>query len=356
MSNILLTFLSIVFAFIGLGFLVLVHELGHFLAAKTSGVGVAEFSLGFGKKLFGFKKGETEYKVSAIPLGGYVKLMGLEEKCDDPEKSYMKKPKLIRLKILAAGVVFNFVFALVALTLVNIHGVKQLKLKVNPAKDMPAAEVLVVGDEIKKINGIEVTTWEGIISELKRYQDGKPITLVIMRNGHEKEVSINPVKVETEDEFGGKVEKWVLGIAPTGEVFFAPGMPPAKAFLESVKFCGNAYVMTYVFIGKLFVKKADAKKGLGGPVLIISLLTASAKDSFFSFFFFLAVLSLMLGIMNSMPIPILDGGHIMFLGIEVIRGKPLKNETMNFIQSIFFWLLILLMIFTVYLDIGRFMK
>jgi len=353
MTNVLFTILGVVVAFLGLSFLVLIHELGHFIAAKRAGVGVKEFSIGFGKKLWGFKKGETEYKVCAIPLGGYVNMMGLEsDKSDDPNKNYNNKSKLTRLQILAAGVVFNFIFALLMLTLVNMHGVKQYKLNLNPVEGTPAMSVFQKGDEIKSVNGVEVKTWEGVTAELRKSQ-GQPIRFTILRNGEEKEVSITPVKVETEDEFGAKVERWAIGIAPTGEIILAQGMPLPKAFLESAKTCGNAYVLTYVFIGKIFTKKAKAEKGLGGPVLIVSLMTGAAKDGFFSFLTLLALISLCLGIMNSLPIPVLDGGHIMFLGLEAVRGKPLKKETMNIIQSLFFWLLILLMLFTVYLDIGR---
>ncbi|MDP2907743.1 MAG: M50 family metallopeptidase [Nanoarchaeota archaeon] len=353
MANLLFTILGVAVAFLGLSLLVLVHELGHFIAAKRAGVGVKEFSLGFGKKLWGFKKGETEYKVCAIPLGGYVNMMGLEsDKSDDPSKNYNNKSKLTRLQILAAGVVFNFIFAIMMLTLVNMHGVKQYKLNLNTIPDTPAASVLQTGDEIRSVNGVEVKNWEEVTAALRK-SEGQPIRLTVIRNGEEKRVSIKPVKVEGEDEFGAKVERWVIGIAPTGEVFLAPGMPLPEAFLESAKTCGNAYVLTYVFIGKIVTKKAKAEKGLGGPVLIVSLMSGAAKDGFFSFLTLLAVVSLCLGIMNSLPIPVLDGGHIMFLGLEAVRGKPLKKETMNVIQSLFFWLLILLMLFATYLDIGR---
>lgn len=353
MANVLLTILGVVVAFLGLGFLVFIHELGHFIAAKRSGVGVTEFSIGFGKKLWGFKKGETEYKICAIPLGGYVNMMGLEsDEGDDPKKSYTNKPKLTRLKILAAGVIFNFLFAITALTLVNIHGVKQLKPTVNIIKDKPAAQVLVNKDEILAVNGVEVKNWDEMAAELHK-SNGKLINFVILRNGQVKEVQVTPVKELVEDEFGAEVEKWIIGITPAYETFLAPGMPPGKAFVESVKLSGKAYKITYMFIGKLFIKQAKASKGLGGPVLIISFMTTSAREGFFSFLQFLAVISLMLCIMNSMPIPVLDGGHMMFLGLEAIRGKPLKPETMHKIQSVFFWLLIGLMIFVTLLDINR---
>lgn len=347
---------------LGLGVLILVHELGHFIAAKRSGVGVTEFSLGFWKKLWGFKRGETEYKISVIPIGGYVKMMGLEsEECDDPNKSYANKPKLTRLKILAAGVTFNFLFAMILLTLVNMHGVRKLKPVINVTPDTPAAEVLVSGDEIRNVlisgdysnvNGVEVEDWESLTAELQKSQ-GRKIRLIILRNGAEKEVNITPVKREVEDEFGGKVEKWMIGIAPAGIIFTASGMSPAKAFIESIKTSGKAYKVTYTFLWRLFTKKAKAEKGLGGPVLIIAFMTAALKDGLYSFVSFLALMSLMLCIMNSMPIPVLDGGHIMFLGVEAIRGKPLSKKVMNKVQYTFFYLLITLMLFVTYLDLGK---
>lgn len=351
MSDILITALSIFVAFLGLSILVLVHELGHFTAAKTSKVGVKEFSIGFGKKIWGFKKGETEYQIAAIPLGGYVKLVGLDDE-DQSERSYTSKSKLTRMKILAGGVVFNFLFAIIVFTLCNMHGMKQLKPTINVAKDMPASLVLKDGDEISKVNGVGVSTWLEFSEELSRSK-GEPIKFVVLRNGQELEVVVKPVKMEAEDEFGGKIEKWVIGVGPTGDIIITPGLPAGKAFKKSAELSWKAYATTYKFIGKLFVKEAKAEKGLGGPVLIMTFLTGAVKDGFFSFFSFLAVVSLMLGIMNSLPIPILDGGHMMFLGVEAIRGKPLKKKTERVIQTVFFYLLILLMAFATYLDIGR---
>lgn len=353
MTNILSTIIGIVIAFLGLEFLIFIHELGHFTAAKRSGVGVKEFSLGFWKKIIGFKKGETEYNLRLIPLGGYVSIVGLDsEESKESANSYLNKPKITRLKIILAGVIFNLIFAITALTIVNMHGTKQYKPVINPAKDTPAASVMMPGDEIKRINRVDVLSWNDISSEIQK-ADGKPITFVIIREGSWKEVVITPVKKEIEDELGGRAERWVVGIAPTGEVFLAPGQPIDKAFLGSLKLTKDCYVLTYSFIGKLFIKQAKAEKGLGGPVLIVSFMTAAAKDGFFTFFYLLAVISLMLAIMNSMPIPILDGGHAMFIGLEAVRGKPLKKTTERYIQTVFFWLLIMLMVFATYLDIGR---
>jgi len=356
MSNLLSTVLGLVIAFLGLEFLIFIHELGHFIAAKRSGVGVKEFSLGFWKKIFGFKIGETEYNLRLIPLGGYVNIEGLDsEEGAESENSFLKKSKLTRLKIIVAGVVFNLIFAITALTFVNMHGTKQLKPTVNPVKDTPAASVFLAGDEIKSVNGVQVTSWNDVSLQLQK-SDGQPITFTVISHGIVKDVVVTPVKREVEDELGGKVQRWVVGIAPAGDIFLAPGQPIDQAFLGSLKMTKDCYVLTYTFIGKLFVKKAKAEKGLGGPVLIISFMTVAAKDGFFTFLYLLAVISLMLAIMNSMPIPILDGGHAMFIGLEAVRGKPLKKTTERFIQTIFFYLLILLMLYTIYLDVGRLTK
>lgn len=353
MSQILFTIFGILVSMLGLGFLVFIHELGHFTAAKTSGIGVKEFSLGFGKKLFGFKKGETEYSLRAIPFGGFVNMVGFESDPDNrSEKSFATKPKLTKLKIFLAGVIFNLIFALIVMTGINMYGVKKLKSVIIPLKDTPAASVLMTGDEVKDINGIEVMSWDEFSAELKK-NAGQPIKLTIIRNGEEKRFTIKPVKVKGEDEYGGTVEKWVIGVYPKGDTFKAPGLPAGKAFLESAKLAKIAYVSTYAFIGKLFVKKAKAEKGLGGPIMIISLLTMSVQDGFFSFFYFLAVISLILAVMNSMPIPVLDGGHVLFLGIETVVGKPLNKKFVIAVQSLFFYLLILLMLFATYLDISR---
>lgn len=352
MTGLLFTLFKVAVAFFGLGVLIFVHELGHFIAAKHSGVGVTTFSIGFGKKLWGFKRGETEYKVCIIPLGGYVKLMGLEDKCNDPKKSFANKPKLARLRILAAGVVFNFLFAIILFTFVNMHSSERLRTTVRPGKDMPAAEVLVEGDEIIEVNGVEVFSWEEISAEIGK-TDGEPVNLTIIRGKRLLEVKVRPVKQVVEDQFGAKVERWMIGIGPNGETVTVPGMGPAGAFVKSVKTSGEVYVLTYSAIGKLFTKKAKAEKTLGGPVLIMTYMTMSVSYGFLSFLHFLAFISLALAIFNSMPIPVLDGGHMMFIGIEAIRGKPLSKGMMEKIQTFFFVLLLVLMVFILYLDIMR---
>ena len=349
--------LGIVAIGFGIGFLVFIHELGHFLLAKRSGVGVKEFSIGFGKKLWGFRKGETEYKICAIPLGGYVNMVGLEyepEPRDDPAKSYMNKSKFTKLKILAGGVVFNLIFAILAMTLIHMHGTKQLRPNIVPIDGLPAAEFLVKGDEILKIGDVKVTCWREVVEAIKKYHD-QPIDLTILRQNKKQEITINPVERDGEDIFGKDVKEWEIGIIPTGEMFMGEGLPVTKAFTKSLYFSGQMYVLTYQALGKLIIGEAKAEKTLGGPVMIGYLMTMSLKDSFLAYFHMLAIISLVLAIMNSMPIPILDGGHIMFLGIEAIRGKALKPRTMEIIQKFFFYLLIALAVFVTFIDITRFL-
>jgi regulator of sigma E protease len=355
MSGTLFTIFGVLVSILGLGLLILVHELGHFLAAKTSGVGVTEFALGFGKKLFKFKKGETEYSLRAIPFGGLVNMVGFADPNDKSDKSYTSKSKITKLKIILAGVIFNLIFAIIVLTSINMYGVKKMKSEIVPLKDSPAAVMLVSGDEVTKVNDVEVLSWDELSTELKKLS-GQPVNLTVLRDGEEKEFTLTPVKVKGEDEYGAVIEKWVIGVYPAGKTFIAPGLPVQKAFLESMRFVKIAYVTTYAFIGKLFVKKASAEKGLAGPITIITLLTLCVQDGFFSFFYFLAVISLMLAVMNSMPIPILDGGHALFLGIEAVVGRPLNKKVTDTIQMLFFYLLILLMLFATYLDIGRLLK
>lgn len=353
MANVLYVLFGLVAALLGLGVIIFVHELGHFFAAKRVGVGVKEFSIGFGKKLWGFKKGETEYSLKAIPFGGSVRMLGCEselEEGDDPSRSFMSKSKFNRLQILVAGVVFNFLFAIITLTVANIHGVPRLAPVVKPTEG-PAAHVLCTGDKIKAVNGVEVRDWEELRTELKK-SDGSPITLTIVHDGFEKEVEITPVKVEVEDEFGMKVGQWIIGITLTGETFL-DSMSPAKAFAESICFSGKVCKLTGIAVVKLFKKEAKVEKTFAGPVYIVSIMTLLAKEGFFSFLHFLGILSLILSIMNALPIPVLDGGHIMFLGIEAVRGKPLNEKVVGIIQSVFFLLLIYFMMIVTFFDVSK---
>lgn len=352
MADVLYALLGLVAALLGIAFLIFIHEIGHFLAAKRVGVGVKEFAIGFGKKLWGFKKGETMYNLRAIPLGGFVKIQGYDselEPGDDPKKSFMSKPKLKRLQVLAGGVVFNFLLAILVFTVVNIHGVKKIAPVITPAG--PAAQVLVAGDKIRAVNAVEVLDWEDVKEELKK-ADGSPVTLTIIRGGLEKDVEIIPVKVEAEDEFGVKVEKWVIGIQPVGETF-TDSMKPAEAFFEGVNFSGKIFKLTGVGVAKLCTNKAKPSKILGGPVFIISIMALLVKEGFFTYLYFLGLVSLLLGIMNALPIPALDGGHMMFLGIEAIRGKPLNKKILERIQDIFFITLLCLLAYVTYIDIAR---
>jgi len=349
----LIVTLSLIASFLGLGYLIFIHELGHFSLAKLFKVGVKEFAIGFGKKLWSFKRKETEYSLRAIPLGGFVNMEGLECEAEDPEKSYAKKPKYARFLILVAGVLYNFLFALLALSIVYMHGVKAFAPEIQVTDEkLPAAEYLVKGDEIISINGVEIKSWKDVSKELDKNTSGNPVQIVVIRENDIKSFEIQPVKIKTEDMLGGEIEKWVLGIAPTGKRILLDGMNPADAFIESVKFSKDMYVLTFVAIGKIFTKEAKAEKTLGGPVLIVSLMSMSVTDGFFSFLYILAIVSLALAIMNSLPIPVLDGGHIMFLGLEAI-GLPVSQKIQVMLQNIFVIALILLMIFVVFLDVQK---
>ena len=151
----------------------------------------------------------------------------------------------------------------------------------------------------------------------------------------------------------GKSERMMVGISPSGDAITLPGMNIGEAFIGSLEMTGKVYYLTYMVIAKIFTGNAQAKKTLGGPVLIVSSMSQAAGHGILPFLQFLAIISLALAVMNSMPIPILDGGHVMFLGLEAVRGKPLSDKTMSIITHIFFAILISLMVYITFLDILR---
>jgi regulator of sigma E protease len=346
---------SIIAAVVGLGVLIVFHEFGHFLFAKLSGVGVLTFSVGFGPKLWVKKKGETEYALSAFPLGGYVKMVGEdpeeEVKAVDLERSFAHKSLLKRTAIVAAGPGFNLLLAVFLLMLVFLfYGVPVLSNLVGAVEpDSPAAQAgIQKGDRIIAVNNQTVTAWEDLSSAIKQ-SGGQPLALRIQRTGQETTVAVQPRKKEVKNIFGELKEDWMIGIGSQVSIEKGdPGLAISKAFVQTYEYSK----LTLVGLYKMITREVSPRN-LGGPILIAQMAGQQAQEGIGSYLAFLAVLSINLGVLNLLPVPVLDGGHLFFFAIEAIIRRPVSLKYREKAQQVGIFLLLLLMIFAFANDIFR---
>ena len=446
-----------IFAFVVvLGILIFFHELGHFLVARLFGVGVEKFSLGFGPRLFGKTVGITDYRVSAIPLGGYVKMVGDEPDAEiDPElipKSFTHKHVFKRILIVAAGPFFNLLLAMIIYAgFFFFVGTEDIRPVINHVDDESPAAVagLTTGDVIAAVDGEVVTSWSDInrlIAEAKgqpvriRFQHedrvvdatvtpqtkvakdilgddtpyydagfsglpalkavvgdvaegypakkaglqkgdrivaingqpvdswntmkdiisqskGEPLTVRVVRGQETLSVEIVPVLFSEENMLGEKVDSYRIGISTPGvdipeadRIVIKRG--PVQAFTESVAQTYQIARLTILSIGKL-IQGTVSTKTLGGPIMIAELAGQQAKAGLTNLTFFIAVLSINLAVLNILPIPVLDGGHLMFFVVEAVIRRPVNLRMREIAQQAGIFILIMLMIFVFYNDIMR---
>jgi regulator of sigma E protease len=347
-----------IFAFIVvLGVLIFFHELGHFLVARFFGVGVEKFSLGFGPRIFGKKIGITDYRLSAIPLGGYVKMVGedLDAEIDPSEIpiSFTHKHVLKRILIVAAGPAFNLLLAVIIFFWIfQINGIYILKpgiAKVNPGS--PAEMGGLKGkDLIVAIDGKAVSSWEEMAKTISG-SHGKSLSLTVQREGERINLSVTPRLKPGKNIFGEDIERYVIGISASGETF-EKRLNPLQATGESVVQTYEIMKLTIMSIVKL-IQGAISTKTLGGPIMIAQMAGEQAKAGAGHLVFFIALISINLAVLNFLPIPVLDGGHLLFFFIEAIIGKPVNTKMREIAQQVGIFMLILLMLFVFYNDIAR---
>ncbi|MFZ3138052.1 MAG: RIP metalloprotease RseP [Thermodesulfovibrionales bacterium] len=435
--------MSLLSAIVLLGIIIFVHELGHFLFAKLMHVRVLKFSLGFGPKLIGGKYGDTEYLLSLIPLGGYVKMLGEtpgEELSEEDKKfAYNYQSVWKRFMIVFCGPLFNVLFASLIFIFVYLSGVPALYPDVGKIdENSPAANAgLMTGDRILEINGALVKSWDDIDSFIND-NPGKTLSFKVRRDVKVMEFSITPVRKSGRSIFGENKELWDIGILPliypiVGEVVKGgqaekggikkgdmvitidsnaiktwedmtaiihanPEKPlkfkikrderiidmtiaPAKTSIGDKKVIGligirpstndfikrhglieavplgvkrtwEMSVLTVVSIYKL-IQRVIPMDSIGGPVLIVQMAGEQASRGALNFFVFMAIININLGVLNLLPIPVLDGGHLLFLGIEAIRRKPLSEKIISVSQKIGLAVLLTLMAVVIFNDVMR---
>ena len=347
-----------------LGLLIFVHEFGHFVWAKFFGVKVLKFSLGFGPKLISRQYGETEYLISAFPLGGYVKMFGespgeLEEERLSPgelKRSFATRPVWQRFIIVAGGPVFNLIFAmLLFFVIVWVAGLPQPIDSTaigGVGQDTPAAAAgLQEGDAILAINGNETKHWEDVSLYIKN-SEGREVVLTLKRGEQTLDVAVTPRMETTRNIFGEEVgERYLIGIARSEEVIYEK-----VGFVKSLQ-AGISQTWSWIYLTLMglvkIIQKVVPASELGGPILIAKIAGERMEAGWINFLYFMGVLSVNLGILNLLPIPILDGGHLVFFSVEAILRKPLNLRTMEILQQVGLVLLGTLMIFVFYNDLVR---
>jgi regulator of sigma E protease len=340
-----------------LGVLVFIHEFGHFIVARLCGVGVEIFSLGFGPRLAGKTVGRTDYRISGIPLGGFVKMVGEEPDAELPPEdipvAFNHKPVFQRILIVAAGPVFNMLLAvLIFFVIFQVSGMSHLEPVVGTVKaDTPADRAgLQPDDKIVAINEEPVDTWEAMSAAI-RESNGQTLGITVARDGNQFHVQIAPERTTVPNVFGEDTERFVVGITAGGEVF-TRRLNPFEALGQSVVQTARITGLTVVSVWKLIAGSLSAKT-LGGPIMIAQMAGEQAEQGPANLVFFIALLSVNLAILNILPIPVLDGGHLLFFVIEAVRGKPVSTRIRETAQQAGVFVLLLLMIFVFYNDISR---
>ena len=345
-----------------LGILIFFHELGHFLVAKYFNVKVLKFSLGFGNKLLGKKIGETEYLISSVPLGGYVKLLGegsdeeQEISPEDEPRAFNNQHVLKRIAIVSAGPAFNLLLALVIFSLFYlIAGYQVMTAEIGQVtENSPASRAgIQKGDTIVAISGNQINSWDEIKAIVQK-SSGTPLDVLVRRGDKTIALTVVPEISTTKNIFGEEVKTPLIGVVAAGK-FKTIELGPADAIVQGLEKTWNVTKLTCLTIVKLFERVVPIKT-LGGPILIGQMTGQLAKENLVYLFPFMAVISVNLGILNLLPVPILDGGLILFLLIELVLGRPISIKKRDLAQKVGLILLILLMMVVMYNDITRIFK
>ncbi|TQR41240.1 RIP metalloprotease RseP [Campylobacter sp. MIT 12-8780] len=336
-----------------ISFLIFFHELGHFLAAKSLKVKVEVFSIGFGKALLEKEFKGTAYRLSALPLGGYVKLKGQDDLKPGKEvfekDSYSVLKPLQKIYILFAGPFFNLILAFLLYLAIAHLGVSKLAPTIGFIAQNSAAQKagLMVGDTIISVNNKEVFSFDELRKEIKNER----LNLLVQRANERLNISLMPEVAEGYNEFLQIVQKPLIGIAPSNEskTFYYTGF---NAFLYAYEESVEASMLIIKGLVKLIVGELDAKN-LGGVITMVDFTSKASQHSLVSLFLITALISINLGILNLLPIPMLDGGHIVFNIYELIFRRKVPTKAFEYLSYGGLALLLSVMIFATYNDIAR---
>ena len=340
-----------------LGFLVLVHEFGHFVVARWSGVRVLRFSIGFGPRLLTWTRHGIEYTVSLLPLGGYVKMAGENEEQTKRSRApdeFLAQPPGVRARIILAGPLVNWLVSIFTLWVVLVVGYPELLPTVGRLLDaMPAqAAGVQVGDRILAVNQHSLQRWDELTAIVNRSAN-HVLTFQIDRHGTRLDLPITPASKEITDPFGRHQVVGLIGVAPSG-AFATYRLPPLKAVRETVARQREWAGQIGLSLWALFTGRLSAKESLTGPIGILYMTSEAARAGFGSLLYLMSLLSLSLAIFNVFPIPILDGGHLLFLCLEKFRGHPVSLRIQEKATQVSFAVLVTLVVFICVNDLSRF--
>ena len=345
----MITIIAFIFVF---SILIFFHELGHFIAAKASGVRVYKFSFGFGPRILGFTKNQTEYLICLIPLGGYVKMAGemgqkdVKETSEEEvpeEQRFDKKTLGIRALIVALGPFMNIATAVVIFSLIFfVNGIPVVTNYVSTVNENGPAEQagILPEDKIIAIDSIEMEDPNKIANTINK-SSGEELQITLDREGEIIDVFVIP---KYDDDY----KKRLIGI--TFEVYVEK-INIFSAFSKGLIATGNIIKLIFTNIIEMITGKVPLE--IAGPLGIAQMTGEAAKLGFVNLLYFTAILSIFIGIFNLLPIPILDGGQIIILVIEKLRGKPLEAEKINFMYLIGISLMIIIFVIATYKDILR---
>jgi regulator of sigma E protease len=325
------------------------HELGHFLVARWCGVKVDSFSIGFGRELFGYTdKQGTRWKVSLLPFGGYVKFVGdlgpasipdrakLEEfaaaaraQGHDPDDLLHFKPLWQRAAVVSAGPIANFILGILIFAgLFMFRGETYIDPVIGKIQEGSVAEAagFQIGDRVTKVAGRNIRDFDDLAMMVSMSAETE-IEIVVVRDNQEVILKAAPRRIETEDDFGNKQRIGRLGVSPRAaeEDFHQVRYGPGAALVKGTERTAFIIERTFVYLGRIFVGKEDARQ-LGGPIRIAKYSGQMAQVGLIAVISMIAILSISIGLINLFPIPLMDGGHLLYYAFESVMGKPLSER------------------------------
>lgn len=347
--------MSLIIFLVILGIMVTVHEFGHFLAARLSGVRVEIFSIGFGRPVYKKVFDGCEFRICLIPLGGYVKLFGDEPSEFKGQKdAFLGQPKSKRAFIIGLGPVFNYLLAWVVFCLVFIVGIELPSTKIGVLLDDQAAARagILEGDKVLAVNGEDVDTWSELVAAIQA-NESSVLNMKVQRDGAAYDFQLTPDTKQRKDIFGRERKVSFAGIGPSDEMKRLQ-YPVFKSISEGTK---SLFVFTGLTLKGLWLMITGAmpvKESVTGPLGIYFVTKEAAKIGLGAVLHLMAVISMSLGIFNLLPLPVLDGGHLFFIVIEALRRRPLSDKIQERVNQFGFAFMMLLMVLVVANDIQRY--
>jgi len=348
--------MSLFIFLIVLSILIVVHEFGHFIVAKKSGVKVERFSLGFGPRLFSRKKGDTEYTICIFPMGGFVKLAGDNpDECKGGKDEYLSQPPGKRFNIVVAGATLNYVLGFLCFVLIFCTGYPRTTAKIGGLLDGYGAQQAGVhaGDIITSVEGKKVIFWDELQQAVQEKQSADKISVTVQRENKTLNLEIPLKKQEMENVLGDKLKVGLLGVTPSDEsrivkhgILASIGLGAQRTY--------DLTILTYKALWRMVIRKMSFRESVTGPLGMFYITSKAANSGITALINVLAALSISLALFNLLPFPALDGGYIFLLAIEKIRGKAFSKKFENIFGQIGMGLLITLAVAVLYNDLVRF--